>query len=169
MGGGGGAGGYSASWITGISTTKPYTCGAGGSTTVAGNSTGQAGADSTWDTSVIVAKGGGGGLGCAISTTIILGGLGGAGGVAASGTGDLKADGSAGGTGLVLSTAGAGISGYGAAGFFGGGAISKITHGNGNNGGQYGSGGSGGATVNSAGATKGGNGGNGCIRVWEFS
>lgn len=170
MGGGGGAGAYAASWITGITATKPYTCGAGGSTTVAGNSTGQAGADTTWDTSVVVAKGGAGGLGHAISTSILVGGLGGAGGVAASCTGDLKIDGAPGGTGTIYSTAAGGVSGQGAPGFLGGGGgIAKIVHGDGNNGVAFGSGGSGGCTFNSAGATKGGNGGNGCIRVWEFA
>lgn len=169
-GGGGGGGAYAASWITGVSAIVAYVNGAGGSTTVAGNSTGQDGADTTWGATTIVAKGGKGGLGHAISTTIITGGLGGAGGLASACTGDIKVDGAPGSTGITLSTAAGAISGEGAVGFLGGGGgIAKIVQGDGNNGVAPGSGGSGGCTFNSAGATKGGNGGNGVIRVWEFA
>jgi hypothetical protein len=169
-GGGGGAGAYAASWITGVSALVAYVNGAGGSTTVAGASTGQDGADTTWGATTIVAKGGKGGLGHAISTTILTGGLGGAGGLASACTGDIKVDGAPGGTGLILSTAAGAISGQGAPGLYGGGGgVAAIVQANGNNGVAPGSGGSGGCTFNSAGATKGGTGGNGTIIVWEFA
>jgi hypothetical protein len=168
-GGGGGGGAYAAVWKAGLAASYAYVNGAGGSTTVAGNSTGQDGADTTFG-AILTAKAGKGGLGHAISTTILTGGLGGAGGLASACVGDFKIDGAPGSTGVILSTAAGAISGEGASGLFGGGGgIARIAQGDGANGVAYGSGGSGGCTFNSAGATKGGNGGSGALRILELA
>ncbi len=171
VGGGGGGGAYAASWITGVSATVAWVNGAGGSTGTAGNS-GQAGADSTWAATVIVAKGGSGGAVLAAGTTFVAQ-VGAAGGLAASCTGDLKIDGGIGGDGLRLSGT-QGWSGRGgvAAGFGVEAAsfvisVSGGTAGNNASAGAYGCGGSGGATLTTA--QKGGNGTGGWNRIWEFA
>src|SRR4051812_38239508 len=103
VGGGGGGGAYSASWITGVSATVSYVVGAGGSGAGAG-ATGTTGTDTTWASTVIVAKGGVGGAAQAAGSTVLVQ-AGGAGGAAGSGTGDLKISGSVGGKGTRDSAA----------------------------------------------------------------
>lgn len=173
IGGGGGAGSYASKWYTAdIASSYAYTCGAGGTTGTTG--TGQSGADSTFNTSDIVAKGGTGGATMAAGTSVI-GQTGGVSGLASGSTGDLCGDGEPGGTALRLSIAANGIiSGQGGDAFFGGGAASVVgvsnTGTSGNNAGSYGSGGSGAASwaTGTLRTGNGGNGGNGCWRVWEF-
>ncbi len=174
VGTGGSSGGYSASWLTGASVKNPttYQIGAGGTTGTTG--TGQAGTNTLWDTNVIIANGGPGGLSLAVGTTVI-GAIGGA--AATAGTGDLACAGATGGLALRLSIAAGGIiSGMGGCAPIGGGealpVIGTSAAGtNGNVGANYGGGGSGaaawatGSTVNG----NGGNGANGMIRVFEFA
>jgi len=164
-GGGGGGGAYSASWLAPSSASITCSVGAGG-TGVSAN-TGNAGADTTWDTTVIVAKGGAGGLIDTI-TTIHIGGAGGAGGLAASGTGTMKSGGSAGGWGYAAAAATA-ISGQGGSSAFGGGgATVKSATSVGTVGQAYGGGGSGACAISGGASQTGGAGGIGFIRVWEF-
>lgn len=101
VGGGGGGGGWAQKAVTGsgIKITA-YSVGAVGSAAGAGL-TGVNGSDSTWDTTVVVGKGGAGGPVLAAGTTIVQQ-VGGAGGVA--GTGDNTIAGSAGGTAMRFST-----------------------------------------------------------------
>ena len=176
IGGGGGAGAYSASWLTGAAVKNPttYQVGAGGTTGTTG--TGQSGTDTTWDTSVVVAKAGTGGASLAAGTSVIAA-IGAAGGAASGGTGDIKLDGAAGGTGWRLSIAANGvISGSGGDAPIGGGqaigiVAASATGTNGTAGAQWGGGGSGGAAW-ATGSQVNGNGGagaNGVIRVWEFA
>lgn len=169
MGGGGGGGGYSASFITGISTTIAYVNGAGGSGGAAGASGGN-GADTTWNSTTVVAKGGTGG-GVLAAGTSFLRQAGGAGGIA--GTGDMTVVGSGGGIGVRLSGTQAWSGDGGCSPFIGtvsaAGvvAIAGGTVGEAANAGCYGSGGSGAATLTTAQA--GGNGARGATRVWEFA
>lgn len=94
--GAGGSGGYSEKTIL-APTTQTYTVGAAGSAAAAGNNAGGNGGDTTFATSVLIAKGGTGGAG--ISTSIALGGLGGV-----AGTGDITYAGMSGGNGQVTNT-----------------------------------------------------------------
>lgn len=172
VGGGGGGGAYAAKTLTGsgIKSTS-YTNGAKGSGAAAG-ATGTVGADTTWDTTVIVAKGGAGGPVMAAGTTVIDQ-IGGAGGAAASCTGDIKLDGSAGQTAMRFST----TTGYGGDG--GAAAVVGVSGGQGrasasggaaggaSAAGAYGSGGGGAGTSSTSAA--GGAGMDGLIRIWEYA
>lgn len=171
VGGGGGGGAYSASWITGVSATVAYAVGAGGSGGAAGAAGGN-GADTTWATTVIVAKGGTGGPVLAAGTSVLVI-AGGAGGAAASGTADLKVDGSKGGKGTRDSAA-IGFSGdggpagfLGVCGALGTGVVAGGTVGQASTATAYGCGGAGAATTTTAQA--GGAGTGGMIRIWEFA
>lgn len=170
VGGGGGGGAYAASWITGVSATVAYVCGAGGSGAAAG-ATGTVGADTTWGATVVVAKGGAGGGVMAAGTTLASQ-AGGAGGAAASCTGDLKVTGSIGDKGIRLSTTQGWSGDGGAAPYLGtvgaNGVVSAVgTAGAAAVATAYGSGGSGAATLSTSAA--GGAGAAGIIRVWEFA
>jgi hypothetical protein len=164
--GGGGGGAYSASWLAPTSASITCGVGAGGTAGAAGANPGNAGGDTTWDTNVIVAKGGAGGLADTVAT-IHAGGLGGAGGLAASGTGTMKGGGSAGVAGVALAAAQA-VSGAGGASAFGGGGAARKTQAAGIAGDPYGGGGSGGCILSGGASVAGGAGGIGFIRVWEW-
>jgi hypothetical protein len=171
VGGGGGGGAYSASWITGVSATVAYLVGAGGSGAAAG-ATGTIGADTTWASTVIVAKGGLGGPAQAAGSTVLVQ-AGGAGGPAGTGTGDLKISGGVGGKGTRDSAA-IGFSGDGGAAAFvgsvgatGTGVVAGGTVGAAAAATSYGSGGAGAATTTTTQA--GGAGAGGLIRIWEFA
>ena len=170
MGGGGGGGAYAASWITGAALKNPttYAIGAGGTGASAGNA-GNNGGDTTWDTNVIVAKGGlGGPVMAAGSTNIVI--AGGAGGALGSCVGDFKMGGKNGFRGIRLSGTTYLFAGDGAHGILGGdgglAAVNSAAGAAGANGVDYGTGGAGAATL--ATAQVGGNGIQGVIRVWEF-
>ena len=171
LGGGGGGGAYAASLLTGAAVKNPttYAIGAGGTTGTAGNA-GQTGGDTTWDTSVIVAKGGGGGAVLAAGSTAVMQ-AGAAGGAQASCTGDLKIGGEPGGMGQRTSGTTYFYAGSGGCSAIGGspgvGAINSAAGATGQAAGLYGSGGAGAATLATAAA--GGAGSSGFIRVWEFA
>jgi hypothetical protein len=171
LGGGGGGGAYAAKWLTGAAVKNPttYAVGAGGTGGTAGNA-GNAGGDTTWDTNVIVAKGGSGGAVLAAGSTAVLQ-AGAAGGLAASCTGDLCVGGLTGGAGYRLSGTTYLYAGTGASGVAGGdggvGAINSAVGATGAAGLAYGTGGAGAATLATAAA--GGVGFQGFIRVWEFA
>lgn len=172
VGGGGGGGAYAAKTLTGagIKSTS-YSVGALGAAQGAGLA-GQAGGDTTWDTSVIVAKGGAAGPVLAAGTTIVNQ-VGGAGGASGSCTGDIIVAGGAGATAMRFGT----TQGFGGDG--GCAAILGVPGGAGGcspAGGQagaapaagsYGSGG-GGAGTNAT-AAAGGAGIAGYIRIWEYA
>jgi hypothetical protein len=166
--GGGGAGGYSAKWLTGISTTKAYVIGAGGAGGVAGANNGSVGSDTTFNVTDCVGKGGSGGLSSTVTTAgPLLGGNGGAGGVA--GTGDIVIPGTPGDYGLIL-TAALAQSGGGGDGFTGSTAQGLRTQSAGANAvANTGAGGSGGCILSGGASVAGGNGASGWIRVWEFA
>ncbi len=169
VGTGGGGGGYSAKWLTGAAVKNPttYAIGAGGSTTSTGT-TGQAGGNTTWDTNVVVANGGNGGLTMAAGTSniAIVPPA-----VAAAGTGDLAIAGSLGGFGYRISGTVLGWSGVGGSGPLGAGGgnmvIATTSVGGNAAAGAYGAGGGGSATLTTQEA--GGTGQAGVIRVWEFA
>ena len=171
LGGGGGGGAYAASFLTGAQVQNPtaYQIGAGGSSGTAGNA-GQAGTDTTWNTNVIVAKGGQGGAVLAAGSTATLQ-IGAAGGLASACTGDLTIGGLTGGSGYRLSGTTYLYAGTGASGVMGGdggvGAVNSAAGATGNAGLAYGTGGAGAATLATAAA--GGAGFAGFIRVWEFA
>ena len=174
-GGGGGAGGVSISTLT--TTAIKATAfivgalGAGGTTGNPGT-LGTAGGDTTWDTTVIVAKGGSGGAYLAAGTTSINI-AGGVGGLASAGTGDIKISGGNGHTGQRFNTVlgfggdGAGSPLNGGAGGVGGGCPTTGIAGGAPSAGQYGAGGGGGCTSTTTQA--GGAGLAGCIIVDEYA
>ncbi len=162
-GGDGGAGGqYARSTLYGLSgITKTLVVGA---SRAGGAGAGSNGNDSTWDTSVVVAKGGTGGQADSIasttgSTTGCVGDVCYAGGSAGKGTATYGAGGGggAGSTGAGGSATGAGVAGTGTTVGGGNGGAVQSTNAAGNNGTQAGGGGGGGKR--STGPTK--NGGTG--------
>lgn len=169
VGTGGGGGGYSAKILTGAQVKNPttYAIGAGGSTSGSG-AVGQAGGNTTWDTNVVVANGGAGGLVMAAgSTNIAIVPP----AVAAAGTGDIALAGSLAGFGYRISGTVLGWSGFGGVGPLGSGCgnmvIATLSNGGAAPAGAYGAGGGGAATLSTA--ATGGAGQGGVIRVWEFS
>jgi hypothetical protein len=171
LGGGGGGGAYAAKLLTGAAVKNPttYAIGAGGTTGTAGNA-GQAGGDTTWDTNVVVAKGGAGGAVLAAGSTAVMQ-AGANGGAQASCTGDLAIGGEPGGMGQRTSGTTYLYAGNGGCSALGGapgvGAINSTAGATGQAALNYGSGGAGAATLATAAA--GGAGTNGFIRVWEFA
>jgi hypothetical protein len=164
-GSGGGSGAYSAKWLTGLAASYAVTIGAGGSTSVAGANNGQAGGDTIFGLSLVLAKGGSGGLFSPNASP--CGASGGAGGLAGSGVGDVLLGGFPGLPGFCTSPLICGGNGGGN----GGGAGSTLnggTTGAGVAATGIGGGGSGVAlnTINSS--LKGGNGAPGLIRIWEL-
>lgn len=168
-GGGGGGGAYSSSWLTGaaVKASTTVAIGAAGTAGAAGANPGNAGGDTTFDSTVIVAKGGLGGLADTVAV-IHSGGLGAVGGAAASGTGDFKTSGQAGGYGVALAAAQA-TSGQGGSSYAGAGGASVKTTAAGGAAGPYGGGGGGGCAISGGANQVGGVGGIGVIRVWEFA
>lgn len=167
-GGGGGGGAYSEKLLTSGFSGVAYVVGAGGNGGATGINAGVAGGDTTFGTTLVVAKGGGAGGG-GTTNVPLLSALGGA---AASGTGDVKLDGGRGtpyGRGDMIQFSGNG--GDAARGGFGGriSAIASTSIVNGTNGSPYGGGGSGGHSANIALTAAGGNGANGMIVVYEFA
>jgi hypothetical protein len=166
-GAGGGAGGTCIVYITSPSSTYSMVIGVGGSTTAAGNSTGQNGTASTFNAGTYSAGGGGGGGGSAANGGIALGQSGGGAGGTSSG-GDLNITGGPGqigwnpSNGLTIS----GIGGYSTLGAPG--SAQGNQNATGSSGTGYGAGGNGGLQVNNGGAQKGGNGANGVIIVDEY-
>lgn len=171
VGGGGGGGAYAASRLTGTAIkVTSYSVGAKGSAGAAG-ATGSTGSDTTWDTTVIVAKGGVGGAVLAAATTF-LAQIGGAGGASGSCTGDIKISGGLGDKGIRLSgtqawSGNGGSSAWlGATGADGVVAITGGTAGVAAATGAYGAGGSGAATLTTTQA--GGAGQDGMIVIYEY-
>jgi hypothetical protein len=166
-GGGGGSGGYSRSRKTAaqIGASQAVTIGAGGA-----GSSGAVGGNGG-DTSVgslVIGKGGAGGLQGDFSTF----GLGGAGGIA--GTGDIAAAGNAGPCGLYYNDTVHNVqySSNGAASAFGGApgsvGFSAVAANAGNNANAYGAGGSGATAFFNANNAAGGNGSAGIVIITEF-
>jgi len=168
--GGGSGGAYAVGWITGITTTKAMVIGLGGAGGVAGANNGSVGADTTFDVTTVVAKGGLGGIADTVAVGPRIGGLGAAGIGSGSSTGNVgKTMSQAGTAGIVLAAAQA-VSGDGGGGYMGMGKGQGIkTQGAGSNGGNYGGGGAGGCILSGGASVAGGNGGQGFIRVWEFA
>jgi hypothetical protein len=162
--GGGGGGAYCTMQIVAPAGTYAYTVGAGGAGGLSsGANTGTAGGNSTFGSSLMVANGGGGGLGTSatVSAARVQGGVGGT----ASG-GDLNAAGSNGLLGVTLSATVA-WSGQGGDAPSGGGLSIGRTNGAGANGSGPGGGGSGAASTSGSSAA-GGNGADAFLRVLEF-
>src|SRR5215831_11495282 len=112
--GGGGGGAYSASLIQNPSATYAYQVGAGCAGGAAGANNGATPAaanDTTFGSTIVVAKAGSPGLGGNASTTSQTTDSG-AGGVGSSGTGDIRLDGGGGGVGIA-SAPSIGIGGFG--------------------------------------------------------
>ena len=174
-GGGGGAGGVSISTlVTAAIKSTSYSVGALGAGGTSGNpgTAGSAGGDTTWDTTVIVAKGGSGGTyGAAGTTSVNV--AGGVGGLAASGTGDIKISGGNGHSGQKFNTVlafggdGAGSPLSGGAGGAGGGCPTTGIAGGAASAGQWGAGGGGAATSTTT--QVGGAGICGCIIIDEYA
>ena len=173
VGGGGGAGAISISTLTGAAIKSTSfsvgALGAGG----ANGATGTAGTDTTWDTTVIVAKGGSGGTCLAAGTTLIHV-VGGVGGLASASTGDIKINGGNGGSGMRFGTT-QGFGGDGAGSPIGGNGVGGgggSTPAGGDAGlaataGQWGAGGGGGGTNGTQ--CVGGAGIAGCIIIDEYA
>jgi hypothetical protein len=176
-GGGGGGGAYSAR-LFGINygtaallASYSVTIGAGG-TGVAGGA-GNAGADTVFGSSIVVAKGGSGGPAGTAGSSVAVNAGGGAGGPASSGIGDEKIAGQTGGLSAILNTGGSVYGGDGGAAPKGyAGARGGFTNASFALGAAAVIGGGGGGSANSVsqGTTRaGGNGGDGLIVVWEYA
>ena len=169
LGGGGGGGAYAASLIANPAASYTYTVGGGGSG--GGAIAGNAGTDTVFGASLVVAKAGGGGLITAGASGVPAQIGGGAGGLASASTGTVKMDGVVGGlswalaaTQVVLGNGGGAPKGAPT------GVIGVTTSGsNGVAGTLYGGGGGGSANAQSqASGRTGGNGAGGIIIVTEF-
>lgn len=169
----GGAGGaYAASWLVGAAVKTIFTVavGAGGTPGSAGAVAGGNGGETTFDSpSVCTARGGYGGRSDTCSATAHLV----AGQESMSGNvGNLHvASGMPSGNGISLAAASA-LSGAGGSSVFGGGALSRLSQGNGNAAdgfSNHGGGGSGGLILSGGADVAGGAGASGLIRVWEFA
>lgn len=160
-GSGGGAGAYAASLLTSGFSGASYVVGAGG--TGVSNASGGAGSDTTWATTVIVAKGGSGGtVGVSGANTGPT-----AGGLASASTGQIKFDGQSGqGTTVAGGSRAGGDGGSSPRG--GAGGRAPLPNNNGNAGSVPGGGGSGGLDSTAANRT-GGNGAAGTIIVYEYA
>jgi len=172
-GGGGGGGSYSASLIANPVASYAYQVGAGCAGGAAGNNPGAtptATNDTTFGSSLVVAKAGGPGQGNS-SGAVTQVTQGGSPAVGVNGTGDLRLDGDGGGPAICVA-AGQGVSGRG--GGSGGpyGSRRNETASAGASSGQagtgYGSGGSGGIRTAATGTQAGGAGSSGIIVVTEF-
>lgn len=156
VGGGGGSGSMSQSYVSAatIGASKTVTIGAGG--TGVSNANGNPGGDTSVGT-IVIGKGGSGGLVASSGGS----GDGGAGGVA--GTGDITFTGNT--AARLASWAGAG-----AGSMFGGSTpVNSTTNSNGTNAvANSGAGGSGGYTFTATGARTGGNGGSGIVIIYEY-
>lgn len=164
--GGGGGGGWSCKLITGtLQSTYACVVGAGGAGGTATPANGTTGGDTTWQATVIVAKGGvGGTLHSTPATPPITGAGGGLGG--AVGTGDASGAGGTGGFGIVLAGAATGsLAGYGGNSIWGGSSGGNAR--TGTAGKAYGGGGMGACSVNATGVA-GGAGADGAIKVTEY-
>ena len=156
-GGAGGGGAYAAALVTGITGTYAIAIGAGG-TGGSANTTesGAAGGDTTFDTTVVVAKGGSGGAGGTGASA------GGAGGLAASCTGLICVSGGVGGTTVasnaVYAAGGAGAR-FGVSMPYGVPSAAAAT-------GQANTG-SGGNGISTVGTRN--NGGSGLVIIWEYN
>lgn len=169
-GSGGGAGGYSQSYVTAatIGASQSVTVGAGG--TGVSNAAGNNGADTSVG-SIVIAKGGTGGVaGIASGTANIANpGAGSLGGVA--GTGDLTFVGGAGGSAIYMGAGGIN-SGKGGDSTFASGAIqiSAVNAAGNSAAANTGGGGSGSVIFGVVGANQaGGNGGSGLVVIYEYS
>lgn len=169
VGGGGGGGSWAMKALTGAAIkATAFVVGAGGTASGAG-ATGNNGSDTTWDTNVVVGKGGTGGSVLAAGTTVVSQ-VSGAGGVA--GTGDATMVGGVGDSGMRFSTT-LGFAGNGGMGPFLGingasGAVSSVGGAlgvNAPNNSAAGGGGSGTASTAAAGTV----GGSGLIVVDEYA
>ena len=175
-GAGGGGGEYITALFTAsqIGASKAFSVGAGGTQGAVGDNNGNAGGNTTFNTTFIVTNGGTGGDGSAANANtgvVILGvgGAGGSGGTVATGTLIKQNIGQNGHIGLALAqnnyaSGAGGIAGGGYPGPIG---IYNAATNVGNNG-ANGSGGSGGGTNNSLTAVSGGVGGDGFIRFIEY-
>lgn len=170
-GSGGSGGNYVASLLETLAASYSVAIGAGGSTSAAGNNTGQSGADTIFGSNVVVAKGGGGGGGGPVSPGTFPD-TGSAGGQPQNGNvGDVTLFGAPGGNGFLFSALIPAAGGYGGAGAgFSPSEVFGIVAASGN--GQaaygYGQGGRGGCNLASQTAKKGGAGFAGVIIVTEF-
>lgn len=146
-GGGGGAGGYSRSMISAPSAVS-YTIGGGGAGGSAGANNGSNGGDAVYGSSVVVAKGGSGGL---YASNAVQVGNGGLGGVITGAVGNFTSVGAPGGPGTYATIATvAAIGGYGGAGVYSGGGKPTViiaSSSAGGGGSPYGSGGAGAAAA----------------------
>jgi hypothetical protein len=162
-GGGGGGGAYAASYI--------FNPGVAGITLSVGASGASAssGGDSSFNSGVVLAKGGGGG-GAGVAGTAAAYTAGANGGLESSCVGDVKQRGGAGAAGVLASgtVAASGQGGNAAGDLGGGGGLAKIVAGVGTGGGTYGGGGSGGLVLNGSAAVNGGTGSVGVIVVTEY-
>ncbi len=169
-GGGGGGGGYSASYIlnpgTQAITVAVGSFGGGGAATGAN---GGSGGDTSYNSGVVLAKGGNGGTGQAAGTALLYA-AGGGGGLESTGAGDVKLRGGDGQPGVtqtgLIAASGTGGDGGGALG--GGGGVGKVAAGAGVGGGTYGAGGSGGLVLNNSAAVAGGGGAAGLMVITEY-
>lgn len=163
-GGGGGAGSYSRKTFLNP-TTQTVTVGAGGTAGAAGNNSGGTGGNSGVGSICFAYGGVGGGGSTGAGSSFSAGGSGGAFGV-----GDLTGTGASGGVSVaVASTAGLGVSGFGASTSVYGGAVPNVGAGSfAGVSGLLGSGGSGGTSNNASAASAGGAGGGGYVTITEF-
>ena len=167
---GGGGGSYARKLFTVTpSTGYSYTVGAGGSTSAAGNNTGQAGASSTFgpvSAVTVTAPGGSGGAGMATGTSVNML-ISSAGGTTPT-NGDLNVVGqpSIGGMRLALDECAGGNGGNS---YFGGGGVGLDSNSDGAAGVGYGAGGAGASSVSTTTSRKGGLGADGVIYITEYS
>ncbi len=176
-GGGGGGGAFAKSTVTVVpGTSYTIVVGAGGTGVSAAN--GNSGSSSTFNTNIVIAVGGAGGLGHTASSATAM--AGGNGGQASSCTGTVTFSGGNGGTSLTVPTSGGGgggagnsadggnasgaTAGTGGSSGGGSGATGTSSNGNGSNSSNVGGGGSGGRrSSGSSTASLGGNGGAGKV------
>lgn len=171
--GAGGGGGYAASFLTSLP-GSPVTVqvGAGGGGGGVGNNPGSAGTDTTFNSTTVVAKGGGAGAAGADVSVVGPTNVPAAGG--AAGTGDVTIPGGVGVVNLVLATTGAsawtspGGRGSGPYGGAGGQTVYSGTSHAGGAGQNYGGGGAPAYSSDGGGQAAGGAGANGIMVIWEF-
>lgn len=170
MGSGGGGGAYAAKFLSTGFAGKSYVVGAGGTGVSAG--TGNPGGDTTFDSTVVVAKGGAGGSASGVSAGIAFGANGGVGGLASGSTGDETISGSSGLDSVMLAVGVIEPGRGGVAPKGGNGGFTQLntsTAGNNIMAPTVGGGGAGGGNLASQSANSGGAGATGVIRIWEFA